>query len=104
MGIPCSSKNMFPSNIQGLPTWYQIRASADGYLSRKDVIDVMVMFNDATAAKDIYRVRDGGVILFDDSTPSAGSSETRWGSVHRFSGEQTSSQTGAGVAVAGKAA
>jgi len=69
MGIPCSSKNMFPSNIQGLPTWYQIRANADGYLSRKDVIDVMVMFNDATAAKDIYRVRDGGVLLYDDSTP-----------------------------------
>jgi 2-oxoglutarate ferredoxin oxidoreductase subunit alpha len=68
MGIPCSSKNMFPSNIQGLPTWYQIRANADGYLSRKDVIDVMVMFNDATAAKDIYRVRDGGLILYDDST------------------------------------
>jgi 2-oxoglutarate/2-oxoacid ferredoxin oxidoreductase subunit alpha len=69
MGIPCSSKNMFPSNIQGLPTWYQIRACAEGYLSRKDVIDVMVMFNEATAAKDIYRVRDGGVILYDDSTP-----------------------------------
>ena len=68
MGIPCSSKNMFPSNIQGLPTWYQIRANGDGYMSRKDVIDVMVMFNDATAAKDIYRVRDGGVILYDDST------------------------------------
>jgi 2-oxoglutarate ferredoxin oxidoreductase subunit alpha len=73
MGIPCSSKNMFPSNIQGLPTWYQIRANADGYLSRKDVIDVMVMFNDATAAKDIYRVRDGGVILYDDSTPLSAS-------------------------------
>jgi len=71
MGIPCSSKNMFPSNIQGLPTWYQIRACGEGYLSRKDVIDVMVMFNDATAAKDIYRVRDGGVILYDDSTPLA---------------------------------
>ena len=69
MSIPCSSKNIFPSNIQGLPTWYQIRASADGYLSRKDVIDVMVMFNDATAAKDIHRVRDGGLILYDDSTP-----------------------------------
>ena len=69
MGIPCSSKNMFPSNIQGLPTWYQIRASAEGYMSRKDVIDVMVMFNDATAAKDIYRVRDGGLILYDDSNP-----------------------------------
>jgi 2-oxoglutarate ferredoxin oxidoreductase subunit alpha len=64
---------MFPSNIQGLPTWYQIRASAEGYLSRKDVIDVMVMFNDATAAKDIYRVRDGGVILYDDSTPLSAS-------------------------------
>jgi 2-oxoglutarate/2-oxoacid ferredoxin oxidoreductase subunit alpha len=73
MGIPCSSKNMFPSNIQGLPTWYQIRACADGYLSRKDVIDVMVMFNQATAAKDIYRVRDGGVILYDDSTPLSAS-------------------------------
>jgi 2-oxoglutarate ferredoxin oxidoreductase subunit alpha len=71
MGIPCSSKNMFPSNIQGLPTWYQIRANGDGYLSRKDVIDVMVMFNDATAAKDIYRVRDGGLIFYDDSTPLA---------------------------------
>ncbi|MGH7844704.1 MAG: 2-oxoacid:acceptor oxidoreductase subunit alpha [Candidatus Binatia bacterium] len=69
MGIPCSSKNMFPSNIQGLPTWYQIRASAEGYFGRKDVIDVMVMFNDATAAKDIYRVRNGGVIIYDDSTP-----------------------------------
>ena len=71
MGIPCSSKNMFPSNIQGLPTWYQIRASADGYMARKDVIDVMVMFNDATAAKDIYRVRDGGIIIYDDSAPLA---------------------------------
>jgi 2-oxoglutarate ferredoxin oxidoreductase subunit alpha len=69
MGIPCSSKNMFPSNIQGLPTWYQIRASADGYYARKDVIDVMVMFNDATAAQDIHRVRDGGMLLYDSSTP-----------------------------------
>ncbi|HEY2990761.1 MAG TPA: 2-oxoacid:acceptor oxidoreductase subunit alpha [Candidatus Binatia bacterium] len=71
MGIPCSSKNLFPSNIQGLPTWYQIRANADGYMARKDVIDVIVMFNDATAAKDIYRVRDGGIIVYDDSTPLA---------------------------------
>ncbi len=69
MGIPCSSKNMFPSNIQGLPTWYQIRANADGYLGRKDVIDVMVMFNDDTADKDIYRVRDGGLIIYDDTKP-----------------------------------
>jgi len=71
MGIPCSSKNMFPSNIQGLPTWYQIRANADGYMARKDTIDVIVMFNNATADKDIYRVRDGGLILYDDSKPLA---------------------------------
>jgi len=71
MGIPCSSKNMFPSNIQGLPTWYQIRACGDGYFGRKDVIDVMVMFNEATAAKDIYRVREGGLIIYDDSKPLA---------------------------------
>ena len=69
MGIPCSSKNMFPSNIQGLPTWYQIRACGEGYLGRKDVIDVMVMFNDDTAIQDIHRVRDGGVILYDDTKP-----------------------------------
>src|SRR5574342_385471 len=69
MGIPCSSKNMFPSNIQGLPTWYQLRASADGYMARKDVIDVMVMFNDVTAAKDIHRGKAGGLMLYDDSTP-----------------------------------
>ncbi len=69
MGIPCSSKNMFPSNIQGLPTWYQIRANGDGYLGRKDVIDVMVMFNDDTSDKDIYRVRDGGLIIYDDTKP-----------------------------------
>jgi 2-oxoglutarate/2-oxoacid ferredoxin oxidoreductase subunit alpha len=71
MGIPCSGKNMFPSNIQGLPTWYQIRASADGYLSRKDVIDVMVIFNDTTAHLDVDKVRPGGLILYDDSTPLA---------------------------------
>jgi len=71
MGIPCSSKNLFPSNIQGLPTWYQIRASAEGYMARKDVIDVMVAFNPATAAKDVHRVRDGGLILYDEPIPVA---------------------------------
>ena len=71
MGIPCSSKNMFPSNIQGLPTWYQIRANGDGYLGRKDVIAVIVMFNDDTSDKDIYRVRDGGLIIYDDTKPLA---------------------------------
>ncbi|HKI99879.1 MAG TPA: 2-oxoacid:acceptor oxidoreductase subunit alpha [bacterium] len=69
MGIPCSGKNMFPSNIQGLPTWYQVRASEEGYLGRKDVIDVMVIFNDVTAHLDVDKVRAGGLIIYDDSTP-----------------------------------
>ncbi len=69
MGIPCSGKNLFPSNIQGLPTWFQIRASGKGYLGRKDVIDVMVVFNDDTLLEDIGRVRDGGVVIHDDSAP-----------------------------------
>lgn len=71
MGISCSSKNIFPSNIQGLPTWYQIRVSAEGYLARKGEIDMMVIFNDDTAAKDVKTVRSGGLVLFDDSVPMA---------------------------------
>ena len=67
MGIPCSSKNMFPSNIQGLPTWYQVRANARGFGARKDVIDVMVVFNETTVADDIHKVRPGGIIIFDSS-------------------------------------
>ncbi len=69
MGIPCSGKNLFPSNIQGLPTWYYIRASGAGYLGRKDEIDAMVLFNEATARQDVARVRPGGVCIYDDSTP-----------------------------------
>src|SRR5262249_12639221 len=69
MGIPCSSKNMFPSNIQGLPTWYQIRASAEGYLGRKDVIDVRVIYNDVPAAKDFYGVGAGVLFFYDDPPP-----------------------------------
>jgi len=67
MGIPCSGKNLFPSNIQGLPTWYFIRASGDGYLGRKDTIDVMVIFNPDTEHDDIHKVRSGGLIIYDDS-------------------------------------
>ena len=72
MGIPCSAKNLFPSNIQGLPTWYQIRASGQRYLSRKATIDVMVTFNARTAAEDVEKVRPGGLVLHDDSKPLPG--------------------------------
>lgn len=69
MGIPCSSKNLFPSNIQGLPTWYFIRASAKGYLARKDQIDVIVIFNDDTCQEDVDKVMEGGLVIYDDSSP-----------------------------------
>jgi 2-oxoglutarate ferredoxin oxidoreductase subunit alpha len=69
MGVPCSSKNIFPSNIQGLPTWYQIRVNGEGYLGRKDTIDISVIFNEDTFHKDVKAVRPGGLVLFDDSAP-----------------------------------
>lgn len=69
MGIPCSGKNLFPSNIQGLPTWYYIRVSGAGYLGRKDQIDVIVIFNDDTASEDVDKVMEGGLVIYDDSTP-----------------------------------
>ena len=53
MGIPVTGKNLFPSNIQGLPTWYEIRASHDGYMSYLDRVDVMVAMNAQTYQKDL---------------------------------------------------
>ena len=69
MGIPVSGKNIFPSNIQGLPTWYEIRVSADGYTARPPEIDLVVALNPATYAKDVATVRDGGYLLYDSSWP-----------------------------------
>ncbi len=71
MGIPCGSKNMFPSNIQGMPTWYEIRANQDGFLGRKDVIDVMVAFNPETLEQDVKRPRSAGMLIYDtQDTPT----------------------------------
>ena len=55
MGVPVSGKNMFPSNIAGLPTWYTIRANKDGYIARKKEIDFLVAMNAETANEDVYR-------------------------------------------------
>lgn len=71
MGIPVTGKNFFPSNIQGLPTWYQIRLSKDGYLARRDGIEVTVCMNGATVAEDMETAVPGGIILYDDSLPIA---------------------------------
>ena len=69
MGIPVSGKNVFPSNIQGLPTWYEIRVSRDGYTARPSDIDLVVALNPETYAKDVAAVRAGGYLLYDSSWP-----------------------------------
>lgn len=65
MGIPVSGKNLFPSNIQGLPTWFTIRASADGYIARRETIEILVAMNQSTFAKDIDDLSAGGVCFYD---------------------------------------
>jgi 2-oxoglutarate ferredoxin oxidoreductase subunit alpha len=69
MGIPVSGKNIFPSNIQGLPTWYEIRVSAAGYTARPAQIDLVVALNPETYARDVATVRPGGYLLYDSSWP-----------------------------------
>ncbi len=69
MGIPVSGKNIFPSNIQGLPTWYEIRVSEHGYTARPNEIDLVLALNPATYARDVATVRPGGYLLYDSSWP-----------------------------------
>ncbi len=65
MGIPVSGKNLFPSNIQGLPTWFTIRVNKDGYLARKDHVDVLVAMNPETAHSDVMKVPAGALVVYD---------------------------------------
>jgi 2-oxoglutarate/2-oxoacid ferredoxin oxidoreductase subunit alpha len=67
MGVPVSGKNLFPSNIAGLPTWYTIRASKDGYVARRREIDVLVALNPETAKDDMMSVQSGGVAIYEAS-------------------------------------
>jgi len=67
MGIPVSPHNIFPSNIQGLPTWYEVRISEDNYLGRREGVDLMVAMNEQTIKADIQSVVPGGYVLFDSS-------------------------------------
>ena len=69
MGVPVTGKNYFPSNIQGLPTWYEIRASKDGYLARGDAVDLMVAMNVETYARDVREVAPGGFLIYDSTWP-----------------------------------
>jgi 2-oxoglutarate ferredoxin oxidoreductase subunit alpha len=69
MGIPVTGKNIFPSNIQGLPTFYEVRVSKDGYTARPQYVDLVVALNPATYAKDVATVRPGGYLVYDSSWP-----------------------------------
>ena len=69
MGIPVTGKNLFPSNIQGLPTWYEIRVNKDGYGARALDYDLMVAMNSQTYDRDVREVRSGGFLMYDSSWP-----------------------------------
>ncbi|MBM4233531.1 MAG: 2-oxoacid:acceptor oxidoreductase subunit alpha, partial [Gammaproteobacteria bacterium] len=68
-GIPVMGKNYFPSNIQGLPTWYEIRISKDGYVARSGKVDIMVAMNAETYARDVRDVAPGGYLIYDSTWP-----------------------------------
>src|SRR4051795_9179857 len=66
MGVPVSGKNMFPSNIAGLPTWYTIRASKRGYVARKKEVDFLVAMNPETAREDVLTLEPGAAVVYDE--------------------------------------
>src|SRR3977135_4028143 len=66
MGVPVSGKNMFPSNIAGLPTWYTIRASKRGYIARKKEVDFLVAMNPETAKEDVLTLEPGAAVVYDE--------------------------------------
>src|SRR3954469_6852658 len=66
MGVPVSGKNMFPSNIAGLPTWYTIRASKHGYIARKKEVDFLVAINAETAKEDVLTLEPGAAVVYDE--------------------------------------
>src|SRR5665213_3080648 len=67
MGVPVSGKNLFPSNIAGLPTWYTIRASKDGYVARKKEIDILIAMNPETAQEDMLSLPKGTAAIYEES-------------------------------------
>src|SRR6478672_740149 len=69
MGIPASSRNIFPSNIQGLPTWYEVRISESGHLGRRGGVDMMVAMNPETWDQDLAEIEPGGYLFYDSTKP-----------------------------------
>lgn len=71
MGIPVSPRNIFPSNIQGLPTWYEVRVSSRGYLGRRGGVDMMVSVNPQSMQEDVQSIEPGGYFVYDNTKPLA---------------------------------
>src|SRR5579872_2790270 len=71
MGIPVAPKNVFPSNIEGLPTWYQLRITTEGHMARSDRVDILVAFNATTWREDLKTVRPGGVVIHEEAFSTA---------------------------------
>src|SRR5262249_10902012 len=69
MGVPVAAKNIFPSNIQGLPTWYEVRVSGEGWLGRRGGVDLAVAMNPQTWDADVSEITPGGYLLYDSSKP-----------------------------------
>ena len=69
MGVPVSPRNIFPSNIQGLPTWYEVRVNEHGYQGRRGGVDLMVAMNPQTWDKDVAEIEPGGYLMYDSSKP-----------------------------------
>ncbi|HEY7760227.1 MAG TPA: 2-oxoacid:acceptor oxidoreductase subunit alpha [Burkholderiales bacterium] len=69
MGVPVTPRNIFPSNIQGLPTWYEVRVSEAGYLGRRGGVDLMVAMNPQTWDKDVAEIEPGGYLFYDSTKP-----------------------------------
>ncbi len=69
MGVPVSPRNIFPSNIQGLPTWYEVRVSERGWLGRRGGVDLMVAMNPQTWDKDVAEIEPGGYLFYDSTKP-----------------------------------
>jgi len=71
MGVPVATRNIFPSNIQGMPTWFEVRVNEHGYLGRREGVDIMIAMNAETYPEDVASLLPGGYLLFDSSRPLA---------------------------------
>ncbi len=84
MGVPVTGRNIFPSNIQGLPTWFEVRVNVKGHLGRRDGADIVVAMNAQTYTQDVDSLLPGGYLIYDSSKPMARSLRAQRSDIHRI--------------------